>query len=79
VGGGDLAQLLHQVEPAGVAAAMVQVDSPTMPAVQRIARDPVQRRQSTPGAEQKYVLNGSAGNVEAVAERFGDRYDVSGF
>jgi hypothetical protein len=79
MGGVDLAQLLHQVEPADVAGAMVQVDSATMPAVQRIARDPVQRRQSTPGAEQKDVLIGSALNVEAVAERLGDRHDVSGF
>src|SRR5271166_810421 len=50
-----------------------------MSAVQRIARDPVQRRQTTAGAEQKDVLLRAAGKVEAVAEGFGDRYDRSGF
>src|SRR5450631_4070112 len=77
--GGELAQLLHQVEPAGADAAMEQLNTPAMPTVQRIARDPIQRRQSTPGAQQQYVLIGSAWNVEAVAERLGDRHDVSGF
>jgi hypothetical protein len=54
------------------------VDPPTVPAIERIARDPIQGRQATPGAEQKYVLFGPSGNVEAIAERLGDRHAVSG-
>src|SRR5208282_6626311 len=52
MGGGNLAQLFGQVEAAGLATAMVQANSPTMSAVQRIARDAVQWRQTTAGSEQ---------------------------
>src|SRR5208282_4152864 len=69
VDGGEPVQWLVEVQPAGIAAAVVQVDAAEVAVVQRIAHDSIQRRESAPGAEQQNVLLGPLGKVEAVAER----------